>query len=236
MEFLWSPRRLYFGIEGEVVPNQSYFSNILPFSLHPHLIESQLPVGIDPFLGWKSIGGFVIVNFEDGIISEGQTIDEASNPISFLFFQREINIFFKAQCPSLIEWKVTFVIISDTFFSQAAVILGTVFFSYNLNHLIPILFPTLMVKVEKFFQGIEFGHLQISVKFLQGIVNPRTHEGLNAFGLSLDLFNVNKPILVGTGFVGGKLRVGVGWHVSSPLSLLAGSNLLLTVMSLIVYF
>jgi hypothetical protein len=93
-----------------------------------------------------------------------------------------------------------------------------------------------MVKVVQVFQGIEFGHLQISVKFLQGIVNPRTHEGLNAFGLSLDFFNVNKPILVGAGFVGGKLRVGVGWHLSSPLSLLAGSNLLLTVMSLIIYF
>jgi hypothetical protein len=93
-----------------------------------------------------------------------------------------------------------------------------------------------MVKVVQVFQGIEFGHLQISIKFLQGIVNPRTHEGLNAFGLSLDFFNVYQLVLVGAGFISRKLGVGVGWHLSSPLSLLAGSNLLMTVMSLIIYF
>jgi hypothetical protein len=175
------------------------------------------------------------MDFENGIIKKGQTIDKTSNPITLFFFQREINIFFEAQCPSLIEWIVTFVIIRDAFFSQTAVILWTIFLSYDLNHIIPILFPTLVVKVVKFFQGVEFGHLQISVEFLQGIVNPRTHEGLNAFGLGLDFFNVSKPILVGTGFIGGKLRVGIGRHHSSPSPLLAGLCLFLTITSIIDY-
>jgi hypothetical protein len=112
------------------------------------------------------------MDFEDGIINEGQTIDEPSNPISLLLFKREINVFFKAQGFPLIEGIITLVIIRNAFLSETAVVLGTVTLSYNLNHIIPILFPTLMVEVEELFQSIEFGHLQVPVELLQGIVDP----------------------------------------------------------------
>jgi hypothetical protein len=47
-------------------------------------------------------------------------------------------------------------------------------------------------------------------------MNPRTHESLNAFSLDLDLIDISEFVLVGTGFIGGKLRVRVGRHPSPP--------------------
>ena len=38
-----------------------------------------------------------------------------------------------------------------------------------------------------------------------------------AFGLHLNLVDVGKFILVGTGLIGGKLGMGIGWHSSPPL-------------------
>src|SRR4030042_4610447 len=221
MKFFRSPGRFYLAIEREVGPDQSYFLDILPSSLHPHLIESKLPIRIDIFLGWKPIRCFIVMDFEDGIVQKGQTINNTSNPITLFFFQREINVLFKTQGPSLIKWIITFVIIGDTFLSQTVVIFGIVFLSYNLNHLTPILLPALMIKGEKFLQGIGSRHFQISVEFLQCIMNPRTHESLNPFGLGLDFINISEFILLRTGFISRELRVRIGRHPSPPLVLVS---------------
>jgi len=83
------------------------------------------------------------------------------------------------------------------------------------------LFPNLIVKEKGIFQGIEFIHFhQIAIELLQGIMNPRPHEGLNPLGLYFDFVNVGKLILVRAGFVGGKLRVGIGGHSTLPSGLI----------------
>jgi hypothetical protein len=100
---------------------------------------------------------------------------------------------------------IPLVIVPDTFLSQAAVVLSVVILSHNLDHLIPILFPTLMVEVEHLFQGIEFGHFQIPIELLQSIVDPGTHERLNAFCFDFNLVNIGEFVLVGTVLIGGEL-------------------------------
>ena len=70
-----------------------------------------------------------------------------------------------------------------------------------------------MVEIEDLFEGIEFIDLhQVPVELLQGIMDPRAHEGLDAFRFGLDLVDIGKLILMGTGFIGGKLGVGIGRH------------------------
>jgi hypothetical protein len=60
-----------------------------------------------------------------------------------------------------------------------------------------------MVVIDNLLQAVEFGHLQISVELLQSIVNPGTHERLNAFGFSLYFINVGEFILVRACFISG---------------------------------
>jgi hypothetical protein len=100
------------------------------------------------------------------------------------------------------------------------VFLGGVFFSNNLNPIGPILFPTLLVKAEEFWQGVEFGHLQIPIELLQGFMNPGTHKSFNPLCFDLNLVNIGEFVLVRAGFIGRKLRMRVGRHPSPPLYLI----------------
>jgi len=176
------------------------------------LIEGKLAVGLDILLGWEPAGGFIIMNLEGGVVQERKTIDHPPDPVPLLLFEGKINGLFKAQGLALIKRIITCVIVCDAFFSQTVIVLGTVFLSDDLNRLAPVFLPALMIKDEKFFESIEFGHLQVPVEFLQDIVNPRTHESLNSLCLNLNLLDIVKSILVGAGFISGELRMRIGWH------------------------
>jgi hypothetical protein len=160
---------------------------------------------MDISLSWKSVGSFVVMDFENRAIHQGHAVNIASNPIILFLLQRERDILFEAQGFPVIKGIVPPVIIPDAFFSEPPVVVGTVILSYNLDHIIPILFPTLMVEVEELFQGIEFGYFQVAIELFQGIVNPGTHEGFNAFCLDLNLINIGEFVLVWAGLKGGKL-------------------------------
>jgi len=175
---------------------------------------------MDIHLRWKPVGGFIVVDLENRMIHEGQTVDETSDPIFLPSFEGKKDILFKAQCPSLIERIVTFVIVRDTFLSQMFVFLGAIFFSNDLNPIVPILLPTLSVKSEKVLQGIQLGHLQIPVELLQGLMDPGTHKGFNPLRLDFNLVYIGEPVLMRAGFISGKLRMGIGRHLSPLLCLI----------------
>jgi hypothetical protein len=199
------------------MPDEMDLPDIVPFPFHPHMIESELPVGIDILLSGKSARGLIIMDFDEGMIGKGYPINKTPDPITLLFIQREGNTLFEAQGLSMVKGGVAVVIINDTFLSKAAVILCAVAFSNNLDHLAPVLFPALVIITDQILKGVPFGHLQITVEFFQGFVNPRTHERLDPLGLNFDLVDIVQPILVGAGFIGGKLRMGISWHPSPPL-------------------
>src|SRR3990170_7489918 len=133
MKVLRSSRGLNFGIEGKVMPDEADLPDIIPFPFHPHMIESELPVGIDIPLGGKSARGLIVMDFDDGMIGKGYPVNETPDPITLLFIQREGNILFEAQGLSMIKGGVAVVIINDAFFSKPAIILRAVTFSNNLD-------------------------------------------------------------------------------------------------------
>jgi len=140
------------------MPNQLNLSNILPSPLYPHLIEGELSIRLDLLLGWKSMGSLIIVYFKDAIIHQSQTINEPFNPVSLLLFKWEIDIFFQPKGLPLVKGIISFEIVGNTFFSQTPIVLRTIFLPGDLNHLPPILIPTLMVECDEFFQAVESGH------------------------------------------------------------------------------
>jgi len=107
------------------------------------------------------------------------------------------------------------VIIPKASLSQPSIVLGTVILSNDLDGITPILFPRLMIVGEKFLEGIEFGDFEVSIKFLQGLMNPCPHESLDPLGLDLNFVNIGKFILLRAILIGGKLGMGVGRHGSN---------------------
>ena len=77
--------------------------------------------------------------------------------------------------------------VQSEFLAEQVTALDPKFYGYHL--------PSL--EAEKLIEGILSRHFQVLIEFLQDVVNPRSHESLDAFGFRLNPVDIGEFVLMG---------------------------------------
>jgi len=96
------------------------------------------------------------------------------------------------------------------------VMLRLVLFSHDLDVIVPVLVPLLLVVSQQFLEGGDLGHADVGVELLQGLMRPRPHEGLDPFLLDFYLVDVVKLELLRAILIALKPGMRICRHLVNP--------------------